>query len=442
MKIAWFTPLRETTGISKYSISAVKALSSTAEVEIWCPKPLPLTSDRLREVLEGIPIYEVSPEAMNWTQMEGYDAIVYNLGNNIRFHREIYEVSNRLKGIVILHDKVMHHFFATYFLICNGRKDTYARIMSHYYIENTPSYDDRVWETEKVLDYPLSEMCLINALGVVVHSHETFRAIVKKGVMVPVKHIHHPWYFYGLQEERPRLSRQELGLPEDKVILLFSGNIGRTKRLDMVIESIANDGLLRNNLYFLIIGEIGDKAYGMDLKNRIADEGLSGNVKLLGFVDDEILLNILHNADVCVNLRYPSTESASGSLIEQMYFGKPVIVNKIGFYNEVPDDCVVKVKLNKESGGLRDALKRLVVSPQERMRIGEKAAKWVRQNHSPDEYAAEFLEFANNVWASRGRVDFVDKVTEELRAISTNENFVSKISMEIASMFTPLNLPA
>jgi glycosyltransferase involved in cell wall biosynthesis len=187
-------------------------------------------------------------------------------------------------------------------------------------------------------------------------------------------------------------------------------------------------------VYFLIIGEIGDKAYGESLKGCIADNGLSGSAKLLGFIDDQALINLLHNADVCVNLRYPSTESASASLVEQMHFGKPVIVNEIGFYNEVPDDCVVKVKLEREKEDLQDALTTLVDSPQERLRIGKNAANWVRQNHAPEQYATAFLELVREVKASRYRVDFMDKVTEELKNISMNEDFVSKVSVEIASM--------
>ena len=64
--------------------------------------------------------------------------------------------------------------------------------------------------------------------------------------------------------------------------------------------------------------------------------------------DDETMQSLVALSDVAVNLRHPSTESASGSLIEQLYFRKPVIVSKVGVYDELPDDVVVKIGIDDE----------------------------------------------------------------------------------------------
>src|SRR3712207_8450571 len=43
--------------------------------------------------------------------LDAYDIAVYNLGNNLAFHRVIYELALARPGITALHDLVMHHFF-------------------------------------------------------------------------------------------------------------------------------------------------------------------------------------------------------------------------------------------------------------------------------------------------------------------------------------------
>jgi hypothetical protein len=65
--------------------------------------------------------------------LKTYDVIVYNMGNNAEFHAGIYEVMQRYPGIIILHDYVLHHFFAGYWLDKKEKPELYFKIIREQY---------------------------------------------------------------------------------------------------------------------------------------------------------------------------------------------------------------------------------------------------------------------------------------------------------------------
>lgn len=436
MKIAWFTPLNRRSGISKYSVSVLSALSKKADVDVWTenmPDNISLNDE--------LPVYDAVLNDENIKRLNHYDAVIYNMGNNLNFHHEIYQFYRKVKGVLIIHDKVMHHFFAGYFLEKLNESNKYISTMEYYYgksgkdiaiesIKNPPP----IWETERVTEYPLFEPLLWNTYGIIVHSKESLGLISQKSDLAPCASLYHPFYIYHHEyDNKLLLLKQDLNIPDNKIVLLFSGVINNSKRIHTILKVLSKNDDIKNRTYFIITGE-GNLGYVQYLQRLISKYHLNDIVRFTGFLDDYTLHSYIKNADICINLRFPSTESGSGSLIEQLYFKKPVIVTRIGFYDELPDDAVVKVDLKDEETNLEHAMKTLINDKDLRDAIAERGFRFASENFSSKNYVERFLSFVDMATSKRIHIDFIDRVSDEISTFitqETSEHFINKLAGEI-----------
>ena len=109
MKLAWFSPLSQKSAIARFSTTVLDQLSKIADVDVIC-----FDEGEIRETQAPVKRFS-GADAIADADIGVYDAAIYNLGNHLPFHREIYLSSRRWPGICILHDLVMHHFFAAYY---------------------------------------------------------------------------------------------------------------------------------------------------------------------------------------------------------------------------------------------------------------------------------------------------------------------------------------
>lgn len=408
MKVAWFTPLSRKTGIAKYSVAALEALSEFFDIDVWTEKK----SDDYS--LEGdIPVYEINIDSSFFNKLEAYDFIVYNMGNNIDFHEKIYEVYKKKKGVVIIHDKVMHCFFAALYLDRYKNEYLYKAVMKNFYDKDGELAANNLngkllWETEDVVKFPLVEQCLWNATGVITLSKESLE-FVRKNSPVPSVIINYP---FSKEQTAIRQSRRELELPEKKFIIIQSGHVVANKNSHKVLEAITSDSELRESVFFVIAGN-DDNTYAQGIKEMVAKSDLSDKVLFTGYIEDAKLYDFIGNSDLCVNLRYPSTEGASWSVIEQMHFGKPVLATRIGFFAEIPDDCVMKVDPPINIDELRICIKKFLHDNALRASIALNARNFVLQNFSKEKFAEDFLKFVEKVQDSKEILGFVDKISDE-----------------------------
>ncbi len=436
MKIAWCSPLSRRSGISKFTLAATRALSGSAQVDLWSER----RDDNF--VVPGLKVHELLPDDTCVEALRGYDAVIYNLGNNADFHSVIHWIYARLRGVVILHDKFMHHFFAGHYLAGLESLTAYAKVFRHYYGDEAKNEALKairrkhpVWETDRIASYPLFEPCIWNATGLVVHSQEAFDRVAPKAEPVPVRFLHHPFYIthfeYG---DLPLLSRSQLGLPEDRLVLLSHGFINANKRIDRILNVVAESPELRGRVFYVVAGGTVLQSTTESLMQQVERLGLQEQVRFTGFIDDHTLHSYVQAADICLNLRFPSIESSSGSLVEQLYFGKPVVVTRIGSYDELPDECVVKIDMADEEGALAEALLRLVDDPDYRAQVAEAGFQWAQEHCSAERYATSLLEFLENIRDDGQVLDFIDGISDTLSEFlhpGLQAEFVSSISGEI-----------
>src|SRR5690349_19340845 len=100
MKIAWFTPFAKASAIGRFSRLVAERLARTADVDIWHPPADELHETKLRTI-ELSPRVQFSPG-----MLAPYDLVVYNHGDHLPYHRDIWLASQAAPGITILHDFV------------------------------------------------------------------------------------------------------------------------------------------------------------------------------------------------------------------------------------------------------------------------------------------------------------------------------------------------
>lgn len=184
----------------------------------------------------------------------------------------------------------------------------------------------------------------------------------------------------------PQSLRKDLGIPEHKTIVLYSGNMGNKQGLEILVE--AAGGLMTNeDIHFVLCGE-GSARAGLE---RVAD-GLR-NVQFLPLQPPEKLNELLNLADIHV---LPQRADASdlvmpSKLLGMLASGKALIAtaNPNTEIGAVVSQTGVLIPAGHEST-LREVIVRLSKSPQRRAHLGQKGRSLVCQKWDKKQILAAF----------------------------------------------------
>lgn len=412
MRIAWFTPFHRASAIGRFSRLVTAELAKSVRVDIWHPP----TDEPHVTSLPTVPWAEdmiVTPDAM-----AAYDTCIYNLGDHLPYHRMVFEAARNVPGIHILHDYVMHHFFAAYYLEARQSPDEYLRAISRWYGDAGYAVAQTIlsgegaafWESGRIMEFPFFEAAMSGASGVVVHS-EFFRKAAASKFAGPVKRLF--LAYDNAFPSRAPLSRRDLKVPENKLLIVTVGNVNSNKRVHQVLESIGKTPELAGKFVYAVLGTC-EGVYRDTLQRAINEYRLDSSVRLLGYASDDVLSSYLTHADVCINLRYPAMEGASASVIEEMLHGKAVIVTNSGFYGELPSDLVFKIAPEKEAEEVGPVLAQLAANHNLRQAVGARARSFAGKQADPGIYAEGILEFIEEVLDAKPILAFSDRIAARL----------------------------
>ena len=432
MKLAWFTPFSKNSAIAKVSQLVTAELARSVELDIWHPEAPDLRETCLRKI-------SCTPGS-SFSSLRSYDVVVYNMGNHLEFHREVFSAMQHVPGVVILHDFVLHHFFAGYFLAELQDEQSYITVMNRLYgprarqIVQDAAVGKREWPwtTDEVVEYPLFEPAVEGAYGVVTHS-DFLREHVERVYEGPVKKIS---LAYAAGPADARYSRRDLNVPDGNVLAVTVGDVNPNKRVHEVIEALGRDRELAQKLTYVVIGSCGNE-YQTQLLGTIRRHGLENTVLLLGYAPDDQMTSYLASADFCVNLRYPVTDGGSASLAEEMLHGKPVLVMNAGYYREVPDECVVKISPEGKERELASALRKLITDASWRREVGDRARRFAHASFGAERYASEFLAFLEEVKSAMPVLQYLDRMAGHLRQMGASREMtlVDLVARESAQLF-------
>jgi glycosyltransferase involved in cell wall biosynthesis/SAM-dependent methyltransferase len=343
VRIAWVSPLPPlASGIADYSYELLPFLAEQAEVTVVSPSP-----GRLRRLKVPPGSALLSPDA--WGEhREAFDATFFHLGNN-PFHEYVYEAALAWPGVAVFHDFVLHHLLAHTLTEVRPQRDRYEALLREEHGEAGGRLADLRFrgvatDFEKFL-FPLSGHVARRARAVVVHSREALDKLRQVAPDVPGTLIPHyapapPPQVAGMTREA---ARAQLGLPQDAFVVGHFGFVTWPKQPAAVVGGF---GRLAARHPEALLVFVGAEHLGGKLGPLVEREGVQDRVRQVGFVDLVRFYRYLRAVDVVVNLRYPTAGESSGTVARALAEGRPVIVNDVGSFAELPDEIAGKVQID------------------------------------------------------------------------------------------------
>jgi glycosyltransferase involved in cell wall biosynthesis len=329
-----------------------------------------------------------------------YDLAVYQMGNGPG-HRFLYDVLPRVPGLLVLHDLVLHHSRAAHFLeaepVRAWRRDpasSAARAAAEPWLESYreeleytyPASGDRVFQAQlgtagPLLPYcyPLMRLPVEASKAVVVHNDFMARAVREEVPGKEVIPVPHPAVAQRVSREQVAVARRRLGFDRDDVVVATFGLLTPEKQIGAVALAVARATARDSRLRLLLAGPAPDEA---GLRRLVEGLGIASRTAVTGRLPLEALAVHIEAADVVVQLRYPTARETSGALLRVLAQGRPAVISDLAHQAEIPPDAVVRVDVAREEQQLTEALLRLAADPAERALLGERAAAYVRQEHS------------------------------------------------------------
>ena len=424
MRIAYFSPLNPVrSGISDYSEDLLPALADLVEVDLFVDDFEP-SNPGLVERLALYPIGEYPRR--RWD----YDMALYHIGNNL-YHEAIYRMALRYPGIAVLHDYALVGVIGSMTLARDDRGG-FVREWGYNYGPASLSHVRAILAGHASLppDEPLNRRLLDLSLGLIVHSDHLQRRVLQTCPRANVAHVPMPCVSHqppaltscphlpslaltcpggqcqgagsargravpGERSRRAQAARRELGLEADGLYIGSFGFMAPSKQVEPLLDVYADLLGRFPSARLLFVGEALD---WFDPLPLIAARGLADRVTITGYLPFATWYAYMLAVDVAVNLRYPSLGETSAAVLRLMGEGVPTIVSDVGWYAELPDDCVLKVGVGETMrADLAAALVRLLEDPQRRVELGRRGRDHVAAQHTVEKAARCYVDFVREV---------------------------------------------
>ncbi len=379
-----FSPLPPLpTEIANHTASVVRAMAPLAKVRVWTDQPGPIELD-----IPDIEVHRFDPAALPSRILNRADVTFFNLGNNAGFHRGLHQAARRIPGIVILHDTRLQNFFAAYGEEAGPEREyyldllerthgTHARALAVARMAGSDCFDELV-------EYaPMTLAALDGAIGAVLHNPEA-QAALQPQTPVPLYHVPLSCDFGPAPPRRPKAD------PASPSRLVIFGFIGENRRLMPILRTLAgmpDRGQFRLDIY-------GQVTQEQQVDAIIADAGLEGIVTRHGFVTEAKLGAALAEADLALNLRWPTMGEASASQLRIWAARLPALVTRVGWYAQLCPDAVFMIDPDQECDEIVYHLRALRRFPGQYAEAGETGRRILEAHHSPRRYAEALLAIA------------------------------------------------
>lgn len=199
--------------------------------------------------------------------------------------------------------------------------------------------------------------------------------------------------------------RKNFRIPEDELILLFVGRIGKEKNLDYLLEAFYLV-LQKNRDVALVL--VGNGPEMENLQERSRELGIADKVIFTGFLEPEMVAAVYRSADIFV---FPSvTETQGLVLAEAMAAGLPVVAQAAYGSLAMVKDGVTGYLCREGKEKFAELILSLLEDADLRRRMGA-AARSRAERFSADKMALR-LEMAYNALIT-GAKNVIDNLAED-----------------------------
>jgi glycosyltransferase involved in cell wall biosynthesis len=416
-KMAYISPLPpERTGIADYNAELLPELSRHYDIEVVVDQK-EVSAPWIRA---NFPIR--SPEWFD-RHASRFDRIVYHLGNS-PFHSYQFDLLEKHRGVVDLHDFFLGHAIshASEF---GGRPGWLEESLfeSHGYGALMALSQDRdiaIWT------YPANKPVLDEAAGVIAHSQTVRKwAEVYYGTSYMTN-----WQVVPHLRRMPpsinrRLARDELALDDSVFLVCSFGLLGPTKHNHSLLEAWLASPLSRDQRCRLVfVGENHPDEYGLQLARRIKESGLSDRITITGWANPQLFSNYLSSADMAVQLRSSSRGESSGTILDCLAHGLPLVINAHGPAAEFPEGVVAKLPDQFFVEDLASVITDLWHNEADRQSLARSAVSFIRERHAPAMVGELYRDAIESVYA-QGSFSLYHQLITKLSCLDTGNTLAS-----------------
>lgn len=175
--------------------------------------------------------------------------------------------------------------------------------------------------------YKLADSIILQAAGNMSRFKTLFPESYKKAIMIPHGHMLDYVEIASLKE-----SREKLGIPQNRTVFLFFGQIKKVKGVDLLLKAVLELKGKRDDFFVVIAGSVW-KADFSSCENIISNNDLSAVLKTeIRYIPDDEVKLYYSSTDVCV---LPYTDVYQSGVIQLAYgYKKPVISSDLPAFTQ------------------------------------------------------------------------------------------------------------
>ncbi|PWU04123.1 MAG: hypothetical protein C5B51_17440 [Terriglobia bacterium] len=327
--------------------------------------------------------------------LKGFDAVVYQVGNN-PYHAAIYQRALERPGITVLHEPNLHDLIRGSLLNGAGERAYVREVMYEIFGQdlNDPERGT-LFDVPQPRTFTMLRRLLDNSRQCIVHSVYAERIVRQKGFTGPIAVIPHGSSVLRLDAAATRAA---LKIPPAAPLIGLFGYHRPDKRESECFRAFRSVISTHPDVHLLIAGQPHPE---VPVEQWIERSGLERQVRVLGYQTLEEYDRCLAACDIVLNLRRPTFGETSGTMMRAFGLGKTVVVSDTGASSELPDNICVHIPPDEfEVMTLAGMLEWLLEAPERIEEIGRRAQEWVREHCSwprvAEMYAAFLRESADS----------------------------------------------
>ncbi len=332
-ELVWASPLPPVrSGVSDYAVELLPPLHRRWPVRVALPPSVSVLPPQLAEV--GIEAVTSDDEASS-----GQIRLVH-IGNN-PYHEWLLPWLDRQRGVVVLHDLVLHHLLVESTL-ARGDVGAYVTALAAAH----PDAGSQLAEARRYgftgrrdpFLFPALSLALERSWAVVVHSRWAMERVRRAGFQGPVLELP-----MGILDPLPvdrHEVRRRLGIPEGAFVVMHVGFLTPQKGLEVILAAVA---CARRAGVPVVLVLVGAEAGGGAVRNVAARIGIEDSVIGTGWIDSEEFVRAPAAADVGVVLRTPSAGETSAAALRFVAGGTPVLVPGAAQFLELDERAAPRI---------------------------------------------------------------------------------------------------
>ena len=388
LRLAYISPLPpERSGIADYSAELLPELARHYDIEVIVAQKC----DDNTWAKANAPIRDIA-----WFRAHAshYDRVLYHFGNS-PFHAHMFGLLTEFPGMVVLHDFFLSGVLG-WFIEPHGIRP-HGWIRSLLYSHGWSAARER-FQAQDTSDvgwtYPCNLEVLQQALGVIVHGEfprQLARTFYGEDAAKDWALIPHMRVAVGHMDKAE--ARRKLGIGDKDFVVCSFGILGPIKLNHRLLDAWLASPLAQNSrcrLVFIGANDGGD--YGEQLLRTIRASPVGERITITGWADVDTFCAWLAAADVGVQLRTLSRGETSGTVLDCMNYGLPVVVNAHGSLADLPADAVWMLPDCFTDQALGDALTLLWKDLDQRRTLGAAARRHILRHHNPRHCTEQYVE--------------------------------------------------